>query len=57
MDGKVLRQSGDLYQRRLQEVYQVSSMHDYRDKLTEIDLEEILLYIKVTNFSSKKISH
>ena len=54
MDGKSLRQSGDTYQRHLQEVYRVGSMHNFRNKLTEIELEEILVYLKVVNLSNEK---
>lgn len=57
MEGKALRQSGDTYQRHLEEVYLVSSMHDYRDKITEMELEEIFVYLKVTNLSNGKRSN
>ena len=54
MDGKSLKQSGDLYLRQLEEAYQVSCIHDYSSKLTSTQLEEILLYLKVSNKESEK---
>ena len=54
MDGKSLKQSGDSYLRRLEEMYQINCTHDNHDKLTPTELEEILLFLQVANKANEK---
>jgi hypothetical protein len=49
MDGKSLKQSSDPYLNLLEKNFNINCTHDYRNKLTQAELEQILLYVKVTN--------
>ena len=55
MDGSVLKKSGDSYFLKLENAFDVSVRHDYKTKLTQTELEEILLYLKVLNKSNQPL--